>query len=170
MAMVDRTQKLLAKAYAPAVQHRLARLPSRDQLPIASWLIQTPIGTNYALQILENLEDLSKREESRPSAVLNRVLGAVQNDNLQPKEMGRRIRDCLHQSLHPTSEEHLARYREFEKQLKLPKGVRLVPPKNFEGTTFSLEIKFEAVPELREKLSTLSSATQDSLWKKIAEF
>ena len=101
VAMEDNPQYLLSKSYAPAVQGRLSRLPSRDQLSIASWLIRTPIGTHYALQVIECLENLARQEESHPAKILSQVLTDFSGAESLPKETGRQVRDILINKLHP---------------------------------------------------------------------
>jgi hypothetical protein len=168
--MEEKAQILLSKSYAPAVLNRLSRLPSRDQPPIASWLIKTPIGTNYALQILEQIEDLAKKEESAPAQLLTQVLMQMKADKLQPKELGRRVRDQLSKRLHPTSVEHHEAFWVFTKELGLSKGIELRPPQNFEGNIFTLEVHFQDPDELRERLQEVFQSLKTKAWKRLKEF
>lgn len=157
----------LTRHYAPAVISRLSRFPSKDQLPIASWLIRFPIGTNYAMQVLDCLEDLSKKEEAAPSQILHQTTTPFSEKKGHPKEMGKQVRDALHKRLHPASAAHQESFLTFVKQLGLPGGVQLRPPKNFEGTTYQLEIGFESPQELREKLEKLGEILRSpSPWRK----
>jgi hypothetical protein len=168
--MNDPTPQQLALQYAPAVLHRLGRLPSKDQLPIASWLIKFPIGTNYAMQVLECLEDLSRKEEAAPSRILHQILTPLTDYEGHPKELGRRVRDALHKRLHPVSATHQERFRAFVKQLGLPDGVKLHPPKNFEGTTYQMVIEFESTEALQEKLKYLDVILEKNFWESLEEF
>jgi len=168
--MSERTQNLLSKNYAPAVLGRLSRLPSRDQLPIATWLIKTPIGTNYAMQILEQLEDLSKKEEVGAAQVLNRFLRDLDANRLHPKEVGKRLRDILYQRLHPQSTQHHYLFNKITQGLGLPKGVQIHPPKNFEGSSFSLEIAFREPGELSQRLQELLETLEKKPWKGLSDF
>jgi hypothetical protein len=168
--MGESTPQHLARHYAPAVLNRLGRLPSKDQLPIASWLIKFPIGTNYAMQVLECLEDLSRKEAAAPSRILHQILLPMTDYEGHPKELGRQVRDALHKRLHPASAVHQERFRVFVKQLGLPEGVKLHPPKNFEGTTYQMTIEFESPEQLEEKLKILEAILQQSVWEPLEEF
>ena len=55
--MTINTDQILSKTYAPAVQSRLSLFPSKDQLPIASWLIKTPISSAH----LDAFEEFRKK-------------------------------------------------------------------------------------------------------------
>jgi hypothetical protein len=168
--MSDDTPQHLARHYAPAVLSRLSHLPSKDQLPIASWLIKCPIGTNVALQVLECLEDLSRKEEAAPSRILHQALSPLAGYEGHPKELGRQIRDALHKRLHPVSNAHQERFRAFVKHLGLPKGVKLHPPKNFEGVNYQMAIEFESPEQLKEKLKSLEEILLQKSWESLEEF
>lgn len=172
--MAEEIEKQLNKFYAPAVIRRLTSLPSKDQLPIGAWLVKTPVGTNYAMQILESLLDLSKKEETPASQILTQLLKehpmADEWKEALPKEQGRQVRDLLQRRLHPVSSEHWERFQNFVKGLNLPKAVRLVPPKNFEGRQYHLDICFEDLEGLHEQLKTLQESLLDNNWNTLEEF
>jgi hypothetical protein len=168
--MSDDTPQKLGRHYAPAVHNRLGRLPSKDQLPIASWLIKFPIGTNYALQVLECLEDLSRKEEAAPSRILHQALNPLTDYRAHPKELGRQVRDALHKRLHPASNAHQERFRAFVKHLGLPDGVKLNPPKNFEGNSYQMLIEFESPEELKEKLRMLEEILLQNSLEPLGDF
>lgn len=160
----------LTRSYAPAVHKRLSGFPSRDQVPIGSWLLQNAVGTNYALQILDQLDDLSRREECGAAKVLFGVLSLLPADKLQPKEIGRRLRDELQRRLHPASGEHRAAFEDWSGALKLPENVRLIPPQNFEGRQFTLALGFESTEELRQRLEASLALLKNPDWEKIWSF
>ena len=168
--MNENTPALLAKSYAPAVQKRLGQFPSRDQSSIASWLIQNTVGTNYALQILEHLDDLSRREEASASQIFFRVLASLSVHKRQPKEIGRRLRDDLQRILHPTSGGHQNAFEAWARALPLPDQARVIPPQNFEGKQFTLALAFDSTDDLREKLKASLETLASSEWEKIWSF
>ncbi len=168
--MAEHAKRKLAKLYAPAVQVRLARFASKEQLSIAAWLAQNSIGTNYAMQVLEFLEDLSKKENIRPSILLRQIIQNFEEDKLHPKELGRRLRDHMYRKLHPKTEQHRLRFESFNKNLGLPQKSRLIPPQNFEGTFYQLEVGFESVSELQEKLKMVLESIKKNKWKDLEEF
>lgn len=169
-AMAASAPSLLSKHYAPAILSRLSRFPSRDQLPIASWLIHNPIGTNYAMQILGHLEDLARKEEHSPAHLLTQVLAPLKTDKLQPKDLGRQVRDQLAKKLHPASEGHREAFEAWTRTLKVGSSVRIHPPQNFEGTQYKLEVAFEDPQELRKSLARVLQSLDEDFWEKLKEF
>lgn len=168
--MEEKAQTLLSKYYAPAVLNRLTRFPSQEQWTIAAWLVQTPIGTNYALQILEQLEDLARKEEVRASRLLADVLGALPQEHSHPKKVGRKVRDILSRRLHPVSFEYGEKFKAFEQELSLNGNVKLFPPKNFEGNIFALGVKFQSPQDLAQKLEEVQASIKAGKWEKLREF
>ncbi|MCP5468129.1 MAG: hypothetical protein H7A32_02540 [Deltaproteobacteria bacterium] len=168
--MAEHAKLKLAKLYAPAVQVRLARFASKEQLSIAAWLAQNPIGTNYAMQVLEFLEDLSKKENIRPSILLRQIIQNFEEDKLHPKELGRRLRDHMYRKLHPKVEQHRLRFEAFSKSLALPQKTKLIPPQNFEGISYQLEVTFENISELHDKLKEVMESLKKGKWKGLEEF
>jgi len=168
--MKEKIQNKLANSYAPAVHSRLSRFPSRDQLPIAAWLVQTPIGTNFALQILEHLQDLSKKSEMAPSSLLTQILSQLEIDERHPKEIGRQVRGALVRELNPKSSDHQRRFLEWRDGLELPCKVELESPLNFEGTVYTLKILFEGVEELSERLEETKKCLDNPAWEHLKEF
>jgi hypothetical protein len=133
-------------------------------------LLQNPIGTNYALQILERLEDLARREEAAPAKLLFHALGSLQTDKLQPKEIGRRVRDELDRLMHPRSAEHGAAFQDWLQPLPLPPGAKLTPPQNFEGRQFNWTLPFASTEELKQKLRQSLDLLDHPEWEKIWKF
>ncbi len=168
--MSEQAHKLLSRSYAPAVEARIATLPSRDQRIIVQWLLRHPVGTNYALQILEFLKDLAQREDIAPAALLTQSLSRLGEDERHPKELGKKLRDLLQRQLHPVSQAHQDRFLDYVEKLGLPPGVRLKAPRNFEGNSFTLEIEFSHPEELRRNLETILVHCEQELWKQLKDF
>ena len=168
--MSESIQVQLARLYAPAVWQRLSRLPSKDQRPVATWFLKIPIGTNYAMQILEHLEDLAKKLESSPAKILTQTLNQIEDPSDRPKELGRQVRDHLYSALHPKSAAHQELFLRWVRRLQLPKGVGVVPPKNFEGAGFKLEVHFQEASELQEKLTETLRDFERVPWQGLKDF
>jgi hypothetical protein len=168
--MEKELRTLLVKAYTPAVTTRLNRFSHQDRRLVASWLIRNPVGTNCALQILKNLEDLSKKAGQAPALMLSRVLADTATDEIPPKALGKKIRDILHQRLHAQSTEHQERFQKFVESLNLPPDADLQPPQNFEGDIYTLQIRFTGPQSLKQSLETLLASMETSPWGKIKEF
>ncbi len=168
--MPPQAEVILKNSYAPAVLQRLKTFPNLEQKGLTSWLIQNPVGTNYALQILEILKDLAKKEARESSVLLTETVAKIEPGKLHPKKLGRKVRDELAEKLHPVSREHEERFEAFVTSLNLPKEVKLIPPQNFEGNRYDLQISFENKEELGSTLKNIKLSLKKSAWKKLSEF
>jgi hypothetical protein len=164
------TETALKKNYAPAVLQRLKTFPDLEQKGLTAWLLKNPVGTNYALQILECLRDLAKKEERKSSVLLTETVAQMEPETLHPKKLGRKVRDQLAERLHPISREHEERFVRWVKSLGLPANVKLIPPQNFEGNRFDLQISFENTEELQIALKETKASLKKRSWKQLPEF
>ncbi|MCE9625245.1 MAG: hypothetical protein K8R69_07325 [Deltaproteobacteria bacterium] len=152
------------------VRRRLDRFSPDDAEFLLVWLGQNPVGDNLALQILEDLEDLHKRENCSAAAILSSEWSRVEAEEMQPKEIARRLRNALQARLHPYRVAHEAGFDDLVKRLGLPAEARLKAPQNFEGKTFQLQIEFSDLEGLRETLQRLQSSIQQGPWREIWNF
>lgn len=156
--------------YSESVARRLQRFKAEEAAFLKSWLLQYPIGSNYALQILEQLEDLLKKEARDLQKIFNEQFLSLDVSHLQPKELGKRLRDLFEKKLHPHSQSHEEAFRHFVKQLDLSPGVELIPPQNFEGRFFNLKISFDSSEALQQALESLKENLKTKDWSKLKDF
>ncbi len=157
--------------YHKTVARRLKRFSPNEARALEEWLEGKPVGINLALQILEQLEDLSKKAGKTPSILLEELLEEVSAKQLTSKELGRRLRDALDRRLHPQRHAHELAFEAWTKRLGLPRGVRVRPPQNFEGRTFCLQVDFSSTEELRELLQAVADGIPAAAaWAELQQF
>ncbi len=159
------------KDYFKTLDRRLKRFPPQESESIRAWLEDMPIGINLAQQILEQLEDLRKKTGNKASDLLHQALVELASQEVQPKELGRRLRRLFEKRLHPAQSSHQERFEEAVRALALPQGCRVQPPQNFEGRGYTLRLEFSSLEELKEKLTGLGvSLEKAEAWRKLWEF
>jgi hypothetical protein len=151
----------------PALIQRLQRFSPEEARLLAAWLEENPVGMNLGLQILELLEDLSKKE-GRPTADFFAEL--PQGEQIQPKERGRLWRDKLEQRLHPHLKAHAAAFEQGHRRLGLSGGIEIEPPQGFEGRNFTLKVSFSDKEELRRRLLEVTESLEKRDWAWLWEF
>lgn len=156
--------------YPQAVIALLAGFSESDRSVLARWLAESRIGVNYALQILQQLQDVSKKTGSSPGAWLQDFLRAPEIETMSHKQLGKALRDELKRQLQPRLVAHEAKFAALVEELNLPSRTRLQPPQNFEGDLYRLEISFKTCDELEQKLEVLSQALQKKAWRSLDEF
>ena len=118
------------------------------------------LGLNRQRELLLLIEEISLREgisiqQLVTEKPLNRIIENTEIDNAVKR---RNIRTFLRQRRFPMISEAETQYKAFVKQLKLGPNISLTPPKDFEGMTYTLTIRFDNQNELKnskEKLETI---------------
>jgi len=163
------SRSLLEEIYSPAVSQQLQRFSAQDADLLAEWLQGYRVGSNLALQILEQLEDLAKKTGQAAAPLLQEAAAAYRGKRLNAKELGRRIRDDFEARLHPFSTAHEQTFRDRVQGLALPPEVGIKPPQNFEGEVFTLQLPFateaDLIQRLRAVLDSLETKDWSQLWK-----
>ena len=127
------------------------------------------LSLNKQKEILTLVKEISLREDISILKVLeNNVLQEIlTNEDLDRNQRIRKIRIYLKQRRFPviTTAE-----KEFEKQLKklkLGNQTKLIPPDNFEGTTYILKFSFTNLIELKDRKATFDALIQNPCLEKI---
>jgi hypothetical protein len=157
--------------YQKTVERRLKRFPPAEAQALRDWLKDMPVGINLALQILEQLEDLSKITGQGATRLLRELLDEVSAKELSSKELGRKLRDAVDRRLHPQRHAHEQVFAATVKNLALPLGCRVRPPQNFEGSSFTLQVDFSSPDALQTCLAQLQDSlrARPELWRKLWE-
>jgi ParB family chromosome partitioning protein len=121
---------------------------------------QLKVGLNRQRELLLLLEEIAHREDISIRKVieekpLNEIL---ENTELDRSFKRQKIRVYLRQRRFPTISEAEAAYDTLVKQLKLGKDINLMPPEDFEGTTFTMTFRFdnrEALNKHKESLEKI---------------
>jgi ParB family chromosome partitioning protein len=117
----------------PAVAEGLARL--FDQLKV---------GLNKQRELLLLLKEIAEREDI---AILKLIAEKPLQEILKTAQMDRavkrqKVRSYLRRRRFPAISKAETDYRKWVGQLKLGNHINLIPPKDFEGNTFSMTLRF----------------------------
>lgn len=118
------------------------------------------LGLNRQREMLLLLEEISLREEIPIQQLvseepLNHIL---ENTKIDRSIKRQKVRTYLRRRRFPMISEAETHYKAFVRQLKLGPNIVLIPPKDFEGMTYTLTIRFDNQKELqnaKEKLDKI---------------
>lgn len=135
-----------------------------DRDEITRLFIELNLSLNRQRELMEWITAVTKRDKITATELL--AEGAVQKIRLD-SDMDRRqkVSQIWHQLKRRRSPEISSfetRYRALINNLKIKKGVRLVAPPNFEGTTYTLQVDFKNLTELKEMEQELSRIVRSS--------
>jgi len=113
---------------------------------------QLKVGLNRQRELLLLIREIAKREDTViPQLIAEKPLQEI----LKTTEMDRavkrqKVRSYLRQRRFPEITKAETEYRKWVKQLQLGKNISLIPPKDFEGNTFSMTLRFNNRQEISD--------------------
>jgi ParB/RepB/Spo0J family partition protein len=108
----------------------------------------------------ENLTDLQVMQEQKLREIID-------NEDIDRGQKGRYLRAFLRQRRFPRIVSAEIKYDLHCKDLKLGSDIKLIPPKDFEGTAYTLNLNFSNLAHLKELHKKLSQIIEHPSLKKI---
>jgi ParB/RepB/Spo0J family partition protein len=130
---------------------------------------QLKLGLNKQKEIVT----LSREIAQRDGITIHRVLGdtrlqtILNSEDLDRAWKGKKIRSILRQKRFPRIVAAENAFEMCRKSLKLPNAIKLVPPKEFEGTNYSLVLTFTNPAELKALKKRILEIIENSELEKI---
>ena len=106
------------------------------------------------IELIEVLED----------RVLDKI---INNDDIDRNQKTGKIRNYLKKKRYPAITAAEAEFLKNLKELNLDNTTRLIPPKDFEGMTYSMNMSFNNIQELKERKELLEKVLQNPVIKNI---
>ena len=127
------------------------------------------LSLNKQREIVTFVQEIALREEVAVLEVLNadRLQAILSQTDLDKNQKTRIIRSYLKQRRFPAITSAERTFEKLVKELRLPRGISLIPPTNFEGSIYTLTFSFKDLPELIEHKTTFDEIIHNSYIKKI---
>ena len=129
------------------------------------------LSLNNQKEILTLLKEISLREDISILNVIknDRVQKILTNQELDRNQKIRKIRIYLKQRRFPVITAAENEFEKHLKRLKLGSGTKLIPPDNFEGTTYILKVFFKNLTELKDRQSSIDALIKNPSLRKILD-
>jgi ParB family chromosome partitioning protein len=145
--------RLAAGELAMAMALELKRLDSATAESLGRLFADLKLGLNRQRELLTLLTEIARREEMTVSELLSAT--ALRNllsaPEIERSQKAGQLRSLLRRRRYPVMSAATAAFQDLIRQLNLGPGVQLVPPGNFEGTTYTLAITFDRLDQLRDR-------------------
>lgn len=119
------------------------------------------LSLNKQREIITLVNEIAHRDNISIPKVLQSLQKILNDENLDRNQKTRKIRIYLKQRRFPAITIAEKTFEKHVNELKLGKGSKLIPPKNFEGTIYTLTLYFNSLNELKEHRATLEKIVQD---------
>ena len=154
-----------------AMANELALMDSDTAIDLCGIFSLLKLSLNKQRELISLVREIAHRQDVSIRQVLaDEFLQAIlNNDNLDVGHKARQIRTFLRKWRFPritAAEEH---YNFHAKKLKLGRDISLIPPRDFEGSVFTLKINFTNRAQLENRQSILDEVIQHPSFTKIIE-
>ena len=131
---------------------QLGKMDAKDSEMLVALFNRLRLGLNRQRELLVLVTEIAQRENiSIQQLIAEQPLQDIlQNADLDRAIQRRQIRSLLRQRRYPAITEAEANFQTQVRQLKLGKHIQLVPPRDFEGTTYAMTLHFKNQQDLCE--------------------
>jgi ParB family transcriptional regulator, chromosome partitioning protein len=149
----------------------LEKLDPDSAVAFARLFEQLKFSLSKQKEILTLVDEIAQRENSSVRQVMKdpRFPKIIDNEDLDRTQKGSQIRSFLRQWRFPRISEAERNYQIHHRQLRLGNDIKLIPPKDFEGTTYMLNLNFTSLADLMELRNKLDQLIVHPSFKKIVE-
>lgn len=127
------------------------------------------LSLNKQREMISLINEIAHRDDTAPITILNRkdIIEIMENDELDCNQKAQKMRSCLNRIRFPEISKAEENFSKHVKRLQIGKGIKLIPPKNFEGVNYIFQLTFKNIHELENEHSTMDRVIQDSEFKEI---
>ena len=160
---------ILSKTIPLSIAVELGMLEQDVAILLANIFHEFKLSLNKQKEIITLIKEIAFRENISIMEALGKCdfPDILNREDIDRTQKTQKIRDYLKQRRFP---EITKAKREFEnnvKQLKLGIGIKLIPPTDFEGSTYMLNLRFNSIKELQERAVKLNNILKNPVLEKI---
>lgn len=147
----------------------LGRLDNSSSKEMIRWFGNLKLGLNKQREVLTIVKEIALREHIPIDEVLmsQEYQQILSDENWDRSKKTVQLRHCLKRRRYPSITKTEIEFEKNVKTLKLGSGIELVPPRDFEGTTFAVKLNFNNISELKCHLSFLTEISSGPFLKNI---
>ena len=162
---------ILADTISLSMATELKHLTPRCAMAFAQLFDELKLSLNKQREIVTLVKEIARRESLSNQMVLeDRTLQDIIFDpDLDRRQKAYELRAYLRQRRFPQIVKAEARFESRRKQLKLGNDIKLNPPKDFEGTSYTVNMSFSSIAELKALHAKLDRMIQHPGLKEIVE-
>jgi ParB family chromosome partitioning protein len=151
--------------------NELAKHEPDTAVDFARLFEQLKLSLNKQKEIVTLIGEIAHREDIPIRQVLacDTFQQIITNKDIDRGQKGQKIRTFLRQRRFPRIVKVEQTYYANLKKLKLNPDIKLIPPKEFEGTTYTLNLNFTSLAHLKMLQSILDKMIQHPSFEKIIE-
>ena len=162
---------ILRDTISLTMANELAALEPESAIVFARIFDQLKLSLSKQKEMVTLVGEIARRENKSNCQVLanHRLQTIIADEDLDRGQKGRKIRLLLRQWRYPRIAAAEKNYDTHLKKLKFGRSIKLIPPKDFEGNTHTLNLTFDNLAHLKALQSILNQIIQDPSFEIIVE-
>ena len=160
---------ILADTIPLAMAIELESMEADRAIAFAQLFDQLKIGLNKQKEIVTLIKEISRREAISIQEVMNDkdFVEIMTHQDLDRGQKGRKLRTYLRQRRYPSIAAVEKKFEMRRQNLNLGNDIKLIPPKDFEATSYGLNLTFSNLEHLKALQARLNRIIQLPDLKKI---
>jgi len=162
---------LMADTLSLSMAMDLKKLTPDCAMAFAQLFDEFKLSLNKQREIMTLVKEIARREDISEQTVLEdrQLQDIVLDRDLDRGHKGRQLRVYLRQRRFPQIVKAETIFEYQRKQLNLGNDIKMIPPKDFEDTAYTVSMSFSSIAQLKELHTKLSKMIQHPGLKKIIE-
>ncbi len=162
---------MLSDSIAAPVAMELSKSTEKEADAFADLFLASNCSLNKQREILRMVKEISRRDDRPIGDVLSDddLRNIVRNPEADKNRKTREIRSFLRKIRYPHIAEAEKTFAENIERLRLDPGAKLLPPQDFEGSTYCFTLFFKNAEELLERSEKLRRIATSPELKKIVD-
>jgi ParB-like chromosome segregation protein Spo0J len=154
---------VLSESIPLAMALSLAKLKEDDAVGFAEIFNTLKLSLNKQREILTLAQEIAAREKISIRQLLTEkeIKDLIVADSNDKAEKTRMLRKYLKRRRFPEITRAETAFTQRVKKLKLGSNIQLIPPKNFEGSIYTLQLYFKNLADLKDRKTTLDNLIQN---------
>jgi hypothetical protein len=144
-------QGLIEQSIALPMALRIQELQNHSEIDaLGRLLLELNLSLNRQRELIDWIEAISRKDKLTITELLEepRFLQILEDPDLDAPQKSSKIRLYFKRRRYPTIVETEEHYRRCLKRTKIPKGIQLIPPSNFESDRFTIKADFKSPEDL----------------------
>jgi len=154
---------VLSGSISLAMALSLAKLQDDEAIGFAEIFNTLNLSLNKQREILTLAQEIAAREDLSIQELLTEkeIKDLIVADTIDKAEKTRMLRQYLKRRRFPEISRAETAFAKHVKKLKLGSNIQLIPPKNFEGSNYTLKLYFENPADLKDRKTILDKLVQN---------
>ncbi len=127
------------------------------------------VGLNLQRELLTHIREITSRDQISIGKLLHHatVTRIMADETIDRPQRLQQLRSWLYDLRYPAVAHAESEFRRNLGLLKLAKGVRLIPPKNFESSRYTFRLPFTNITEFKHALNQMNQLASDPVFRKM---